>query len=509
MYDERIQEGRVPTVVEIHRTGVYVRPDSSRVLFRPHGIGPEDRVSRVVSRLLYLPETEASRIAQRIALEFDGRHDRLRAYLLRRFEQVEPHLPTDQALSDSRKVLIGAAFTQEYALEAAALFNPSIVPHPDQSDLPDGALRFVLSLRAVGEGHISSIVFREGIIGADGSIEIPPPAEYSTAGESIPGPHYEKELFLKKLEELGLLSTRVGTVMGRLEETFTLAELESTISRELRRDRSVSSAERQLFEGVLALARSNYELEFPPSRRLSERVIYPNSPTERYGIEDARFVAFTDDDGSVTYYAPYTAYSGELILPQILETTDFQRFRISTLNGPMVENKGLALFPRRFDGRYAMLARQDNENIHLMYSEMLHFWYTRRRILRPTFWWEAVQIGNCGSPIETDAGWLVITHGVGPMRKYSLGAVLLEKDDPSVVLGRLPQPLMAPMEHEREGYVPNVLYSCGALVHAGKLVLPYAMSDQSSSFALISLDELIDDLLRWGPTGGKHERQGG
>ncbi len=496
-------------MLEVHRTGVYVRPDSSRVLFRPLGIGPEERASRVVSRLLYLPETEATRLAQRIALEFDGRHDRLRAYLLRRFEQVEPHLPTDRTLSDSRKILIGAAFTQEYALEAAALFNPSIVPHPDQSELPEGALRFVLSLRAVGEGHISSIVFRDGIVSTDGTIEILPPAEYSTAGDSNPDPYYDKELFLRKLGELGLLSRRVDSVMARLDDSFTLTELEGQVARELRRDRSVTAEERHLLEGVRALAQANYELQFQATRRLSECVIYPNSPAERYGIEDARFVAFTEEEGSVTYYAPYTAFSGELILPQMLETDDFQRFRITTLNGPMVENKGLALFPRRINGHYAMLARQDNENIYLMYSDMLHFWYTRRRILRPTFWWEAVQIGNCGSPIETEAGWLLITHGVGPMRKYSLGAVLLEKNDPAVVLGRLPQPLMTPIEHEREGYVPNVLYSCGALVHAGRLVLPYAMSDQSSSFALIALDELLEELLRWGPTGRKHQGEGG
>ena len=271
------------------------------------------------------------------------------------------------------------------------------------------------------------------------------------------------------------------------------------MDREQRRTRATLRDQPEIARGILSLAQANYEVHFDPAQRLSERVIFPTSPAEQRGIEDARFVAFREEDGSTIYYATYTAYDGQVVLPQVLETRDFVHFKISTLNGPEVQNKGMALFPRKINGRYAMLSRQDNENIYLMYSDLLHFWYTRQILLRPTYPWEFVQIGNCGSPIETEAGWLVLTHGVGPMRKYSIGAVLLDRDDPSRVLGRLAKPLLSPTESEREGYVPNVVYSCGAMTHAGHLILPYAMSDQCSGFATVPLVELLEALLKSGP----------
>ena len=488
-------------MVNVRRTENFIRPDSSRVLFRPLEIPRTERVSRIIARLLYLSDDEARAVAGQVTAEFHGRHDQFRDYLMRRYEQIRPFVPTDRELPEERRTIIGAAFTQEYALEAAALFNPSIVPHPDQSDVPAGALRFVMSLRAVGEGHISSIVFRQGIIDADGTVEMTPPSSFVVAADINPNPRYEKTLFLRKLSELGLLTIDAVAMMDRLGEGFTFAELDEAIRAVVRRDRTMSAERQHALDGVRALARSNYGMHFPPSRRMSERVIFPTSPMERAGIEDARFVAFTDDDGVVTYYATYTAYDGSVILPQLLETRDFENFQVSTLNGPVVENKGMALFPHKINGHYAMLSRQDNESLYLMYSDMLHFWYTKQLILRPSFPWECVQIGNCGSPVKTDQGWLVITHGVGPMRKYSLGAALLDLEDPSVVIGRLPEPLMSVTEDEREGYVPNVLYTCGALVHGENLVLPYAMSDQASSFAVISLDELVEELLRQGPFG--------
>jgi predicted GH43/DUF377 family glycosyl hydrolase len=242
---------------------------------------------------------------------------------------------------------------------------------------------------------------------------------------------------------------------------------------------------------ILALAQSNYEVHFPPDSRLSERVLFPVTPSQSNGIEDARFVLFQDDDGSRTYYATYTAYDGKFVLPQFIETPDFLHFKFITLNGRAVQNKGMALFPRKINGRYAMLGRQDQENLYLMFSDDLHFWNTAQPLLQPAFPWEFIQLGNCGSPIETEAGWLVLSHGVGAMRKYCIGAFLLDRHDPAKVIGRLREPLIKPDENEREGYVPNVVYSCGSLVFERQLIVPYAMSDYATTFATLPLDEVL------------------
>jgi predicted GH43/DUF377 family glycosyl hydrolase len=388
-------------------------------------------------------------------------------------------------------LLLGAYFTQEYALESAALFNPSMVWHPDQSGLPEGSKRFVLSLRAVGEGHISSITFRSGVIDASHTIHLDKPTRFVTAPEPVPNATYDKALFRRKLIELGVGDGFVENVFSQLSDEFTLGELYQAIAAVRREHRHRLTEFETVASGIIALAKSNYEITFSPDQTLSERAIFPYSPTEMNGIEDARFVCFHDDDGNACYYATYTAFDGKVILPQLLETDDFSRFRISTLNGPEVKNKGLALFPRKIDGLYAMLSRQDGENIYIMFSDMLHFWYTKQLLMKPTFPWEFVQIGNCGSPIETDAGWLVLSHGVGPMRKYSMGAFLLDLKDPTRVIGRMCEPLLSPNETEREGYVPNVIYSCGAAVHNGELIIPYAMSDYASTFATVALDDVL------------------
>ena len=480
--------------MKVQRTTLILRPDCSRVFFRPFELRSPEQLTRTLARVMSLTERQAESEAQSILADFVARHQRLSEFLLRRFAEVQAELPTDVPVSPARRLLIGAYLTQEYSLEAAALFNPSIVEHPDQSDLPTGSLRFVLSLRATGEGHVSSIVFRTGIIDSEGTISVIEPTRFVTAAEVLPNMSYEKKLFEQKLWELGLLNGFAADVLAQLGEVFTWEQLHGTVSRSLRRDRQHRLDGEDVARGVLALARANYAVSFTDTTRLSERVIFPSSPTESRGIEDARFVLFRDEDGSRRYYATFTAFDGHVALPQLLETDDFVRFDISTLNGPEVRNKGMALFPRRINGCYAMLSRQDNENIYLMYSDMLHFWYEKRLLLRPTYPWEFVQIGNCGSPIETDAGWLVLTHGVGPMRRYAIGAVLLAREDPTRVIGRLREPLLLPTESEREGYVPNVVYSCGALVHADRLILPYAMSDQCASFATVSLAELLGEL---------------
>jgi len=476
------------------RTRIVIKPDYKRVLYRPFKILSEERIIKIIGRIMTLSEKDVKKELRQVMTEYEERHQRLRNFFNNRFEQMKKYLLTDMVLSDDRKLLIGAYFTQEYSLESAALFNPSIVWHPDQSNLPEGSRRFILSLRATGEGHISSITFRTGIIDRENKITIQTPTRYVTVSEFITNPVYEKVLFERKLVELDLLNDFAKKVLSNLEDFFTINDLEECIKVLMRPYRNKGGDIDLAAKAILSLALSNYEIQYNTDQRLSERIIFPHSPSEINGIEDARFVEFTDENGERIYYATYTAYDGKIVFPQILETKNFLHFKISTLNGPEVKNKGMALFPRKINGHYAMISRQDNENIFLMYSDHLHFWYTKQLILKPTYSWEFIQIGNCGSPIETDAGWLVLSHGVGAMREYSIGAFLLDKDDPSKVIGRLEEPLLTPNENEREGYVPNVIYSCGGTIHGGELIIPYAMSDYASSFAKVNLNDLLTEL---------------
>ncbi len=478
--------------LNVTRTGIVLKPNASRVLFRPLNFVGEQRPLRILARVLSLSEEEVTASLAEVLAEFKTRHQRLLDYFVVRYESVRHLLPTDQPLSEARQHLIGAFFTHEYSLEAAALFNPSIVPHPDQTGLAENTLRFVLSLRATGEGHISSITFRTGTIDGQGKIVVDVPSRYVTKPDHIPPASYKKDLFWRKLEELGVVDSIAETIFKNLHDNFTTDELTQEVTYLRRYAHHRNSEFDRCASRLITLAQSNYELIYTADQPLTERIIFPNAPSESNGIEDARFVRFVDDDGAATYIATYTAYDGRVTIPQLLETSDFMRFRISTLNGPEVQNKGMALFPRRIHGQYVMISRQDGENLYIMQSDELHFWHTKVPLLKPTYTWEFVQIGNCGSPIETEAGWLVISHGVGPMRKYSIGAFLLDLENPTRVIGRLPRPLLSPDELEREGYVPNVVYSCGALVHAGLLILPYAMSDTASSFATVPLADLVN-----------------
>jgi len=482
--------------MDVKRTGIVLKPTNSRVVIRPFDVPNEARAERIIARVSALPEAEVETLLEKVMGEFRGRHQRTREFFLNRFEQVRRHLITDQPTSESRRLLIGSYFTSEYALESAALFNPSMVWHPDQSGLPEGSRRFILSLRATGEGHISSITFRSGTIDAANRIRIDEPTRFVQAPEIVPNALYEKALFYRKLTELGINGPLTELTMAALGDTFTLDELARTLKNILRHNRARQHDFEPVATTMLVLAKANYEILFDPKLNVSERVIFPSSPTETNGIEDARFVRFTHDDGRVCYYATYTAYDGRVTLPQMLETEDFLHFKVSTLNGPEVKNKGFALFPRMVNGQYAMLSRQDNENLYLMYSDMPHFWYTKTLVAKPTYPWEFVQLGNCGSPIETEAGWLVLTHGVGPMRKYAMGAFLLDRDDPSRLIGRLETPLLEPDANEREGYVPNVVYSCGGLVHGRELVIPYAMSDYASTFATVPLADVLEAMTK-------------
>ncbi|MES2572359.1 MAG: glycoside hydrolase family 130 protein [Verrucomicrobiota bacterium] len=476
--------------LNIEPTGVTLRPDNARVLVRPFIPGDPARVVNIIGRALALSEAEVEEQLAAIIEEFSSRHLDLQECWGRHFDRVKSHLFSDRPLSDARKLLIGALFSGEYALESAALFNPSIVPHPDQSNLAEGELRFILSLRATGEGHISSIEFRSGIVHADHHITMEEPSGFVTAPKLNPNPTYLKKVFLHKLMEMGFENEWSEAVMNSLGKTFTLSELEAAMRRGGDTTPVPREAQRTA-ECIRWLAESNYEVHFDPSVAVSERIIFPVSSNESNGMEDARFVRFVEDDGSVIYYATYTAYNGRAILPQLLETADFLNFRALTLNGRAVQNKGMAFFPRRINGRYAMLSRQDDENLFIMFSDNPHFWSNPQLLRRPVHSWETVKIGNCGSPIETEAGWLVITHGVGPMRKYCIGVLLLDLNDPSKVLAELREPLLQAYGNDREGYVPNVVYTCGALVHGGQLVLPYGLSDTAATIVSIELKALL------------------
>lgn len=477
--------------ITVNRTGPALLPDRSRVLIRPFQPGDESAARRLVQRILARPEGEVEQLLREVLGEFGDRHTHLEEFLDRRYHQVRGYLPPDADLSPERRLLLASYFTHEYSLEAAALFNPSIVPHPDQTGLPPGTLRFILSLRATGEGHISSITFRTGTISAQHRIRLLPPAPFVTEPERVWNATYEQALFRRKLAELRVGCDYCWRVMDQLPPQFTMAELHHALESTQPPSNPADPLVDRAIRGMILLAESNCELQFAASPKASQRAIFPHSPNQSNGIEDARFVRFQECDGSASYYATYSAFDGRIVLPQLLETPDFERFKFSTLNGPAVRNKGMALFPRRVNGLYAMLARQDDENIFLMYSEHPHFWYEPRLLVSPQEPWELLKLGNCGSPIETEAGWLVLSHGVGPMRKYCLGAFLLDLNDPSQVIGRLRTPLLSPNELEREGYVPNVVYTCGALVHNGMLILPYAMSDSATSFATVPLDGLI------------------
>lgn len=421
----------------LNRQALHLRPDPARVIVRPfkpatepRDLNPTDktRANHIVERVLALDPKVAASLLADVLENFQGRHRNLLETFELRAVEMEDALAAHDVFSQTQRQLLGAYFLNEYSFEASALFNPSIVAHPDQRGAPEGGLRFILSLRAVGEGHVSSLTFRTGTIAADGSLAVDPTTRLASSPR---------------------ISYRISGPLG-----------------------------------------DEVEVAFEEGMDISERVIFPVTESQSQGIEDARFVQFSDG-GRTTYYATYTAYTGRAIRSELLETNDFSSFRMTPLQGTAASNKGMALFPRRIDGKYAMIARQDNENLYLIYSNDLYRWDGGRAILKPQFPWEFVQIGNCGSPIELDEGWLLLTHGVGPLRKYSIGAALLDRNDPAKVLARSVDPLLHPEPSEREGYVPNVVYTCGAMRHNDQIILPYAISDTYSNFATIEIAALM------------------
>jgi predicted GH43/DUF377 family glycosyl hydrolase len=441
-----------------------------------------------------MSETATENLIAQIMTDFAGRHEDIGHIFERHLNEVKGYLPREAMLSDAKKALIGAYFTKEYAIESAALFNPSIVPHPDQSHMNNGSMRFVLSLRATGDGHVSSIVFRSGVLDGHNTFHFDPISDFVETPDLQlnPDPVYKRNIFQRKLNEMGANDEITGYVLNQLSQDFTYNELIEKIGILHTKPQFSETTQNKTFKIMRWLADSNYEVSFHPDHRISERVIFPVSKNESRGIEDARFVQFSSDTGEVVYYATYTAYNGITILPQLIETKDFIKFKILTLTGKAVKNKGMALFPRKIDGRYVMLSRQDGENNHIMFSDNIHFWQESQIIQEPEYPWEFMQIGNCGSPLENDEGWIVLTHGVGPMRQYCIGAMLLDLENPTKIIARLDEPLLAPHEKEREGYVPNVVYSCGAIIHNNELVIPYAMSDINSGIATVLVDDLLN-----------------
>ena len=477
--------------LEVTRKANRIVGDTSRVITRLHLPDGKRRMSRIIKRILDLPETVAKNLLSQIMNDFSGRHEEIAHVFERKLYEVKNNLPPGAKINNVRRSLIGAYFTKEYAIESAALFNPSIVPHPDQSHLKKGSLRFVMSLRATGEGHISSIVFRSGVLNQHNDILFDPISDFVETPDLQMDPVYRRRPFWLKLKELGAGNEIAGHILNRMPEDFTYNELIEQIELLREKPKFHEKTQKRTCEIIRWLADSNYQVVFHHDHRISERVIFPVSKNESRGIEDARFVQFFNDNGDVSYFATYTAYNGITILPQLIETKDFITFNILTLNGQAVQNKGMALFPRKIGGRYFMLSRQDGENNHIMFSDNIHFWQKTQIIQRPEYPWEFIQIGNCGSPLETADGWVVLTHGVGPMRRYCIGAMLLSLEDPTKVIARLEEPLLAPYEKEREGYVPNVVYSCGAIIHNNELVIPYAMSDINSGIATVAVGELL------------------
>lgn len=459
----------------------------------------KDRLKGLIKNVEALSAKEAKRCLKEAVQSYSDRHRNYEDILKRNFELAAEFAPIPASFSDTKKLVLGAYCTHEYSIEAAALFNPSIVAHPDQSGVKDGELRFVMSLRATGEGHISSIVFRTGIIDQDGKVSFDPNNRFFEIPKLRDDTIRDKDLFVKQLYDQGVSEEVVSSIFDNLGETFTKTELAKQIESLKMNDVFRAAHNDNALLKIALLLEVNYDIEFSAESDICERVIFPTSPDEDNGIEDARFVQFTDDNGKVTYYATYTAYSKPDIQPKLIETKDFITFKIRTLSGDAAINKGFALFPRKINGRYAMLSRQDGEHNYIMFSDDLYRWDKAEPLQNPEKpYWTFIQGGNCGSPIETDAGWLMITHGVGMMREYCIGATLLDINDPSQIISHFEKPLLAPKEGEREGYVPNVLYSCGALIHNETLILPYAASDQRCLVATIRSDELLQ-LLNTSP----------
>lgn len=484
--------------IKVQRKPLKFTPDASRVVTRFFNNG-EIRTKQLILKIL---EYSADKVADELSKtlqEFKGRHRNLKKTFkihCGNFKELIAHMGINyERLTENQKMLIGAYSTMEYSMESAALFNPSMIEDLDQSFLKEGEKRVIISFRATGEGHLSSIVFRRGILDEDNNLHILKVKNHIDLPEVGYKVSYDKQRFVEKMHEIKIPDNFISEIMDPLPNHFEYYALKDAVKKLLEDDK-IEEGKRLALNEMTWLVDSYYDLTFNELSDISERVIFPNSPAESRGIEDARFVRFTDDDGSETIYATYTAYKGHTIIPKLLSTCNFVDFRIMPLHGNAAQNKNFALFPRKINGKYAMLARVDGYNNYVVFSDRITLWNDPIKIQEPKFAWDLTQIGNCGSPIYTKDGWLILTHGVGPMRRYCIGASLLDLDDPTKVIGRLKEPLISPSKEEREGYVPNVVYSCGGIIHNNDLIIPYAVSDYSSSYATVDLSSLLEELKK-------------
>jgi predicted GH43/DUF377 family glycosyl hydrolase len=479
------------------RVDAQLTPDPSRVvakLFLPGEEWPpgNSRAGAVIARVLALPEDEVEKVAAELVVDFSERHREFTDMLDDHASMMRSQVQSTPAMSQARSLVLGASFTAEYAVEGAALCNPSAVLHPDQSGLAGGQARIAISLRGIGEGHISSVGFTSAIAGPGPTWTFEPRSLPIVAGSSTAA-YWQKTHLRAVLADEGRIDGLARSVLGHLPAVFTGIDLEHALAEE-RQDLLATPGGQGTVALLRRLVSSAYSVGFPADLDLSQQVLLPSAPDESNGMEDARFVRFTTDDGSTEYRATYTAYDGRKIAPRLLISPDLRTFQAHRLAGPAARNKGMALFPRLVDGRYRSLCRSDGESTSIATSVDGFVWSAPELIAAPEAAWEVLQVGNCGPPIETDRGWLVLTHGVGPMRRYSIGAILLDLDDPTQVIGKLDRPFLQPTAEERNGYVPNVVYSCGGLVHAGLLWMPYGIGDSRIGVVWAPLDELLSEM---------------
>jgi predicted GH43/DUF377 family glycosyl hydrolase len=473
--------------MKINRSNIRLYADVKKVIVNYLSLGVagvSKRTGLLVNRVLSLEEVEVDRLYQEVKKEFSHRHRNLEFYFDHHYNQVKSIIPTSMVMTNNRKMLLGAFFTKEYSIRSAALFNPSVVSHPDQSGLTEGDKRFVMSLRAVGEGHISSIEFRSGIVNAEGRILVDKETGFATTAMQDDNKQYDASK----------LKNRTRVVSGFNQNIFKELGGHFTKEEYLTLDPHILRKYDETTVAILdQIVDTNYDVVAHGESQLSERIVFPSAKQESKGMEDVRFVEFIED-GISTYIGTYTAYNGHRISPQLIITKDFKRFKVRTMYGEAVNDKGFALFPRKINGQFVMLGRQGGEKITIMYSDNLFIWENYQTLMIPELSWGLTQLGNCGSPIKTDEGWLVLTHAVGPMRKYVMSAILLDLKDPSKIIKKLKEPLISPNAEEREGYVPNVVYSCGSMKHRDLLVIPYAMSDSASTFATVNIQELLNTM---------------
>jgi len=475
--------------MQVKRINIQLKANPNKVIinFLDLGVNTNNtsRLNRLIDTVLAIPEDELHTLYEEIKSNFALRHRNFENYLKISFEKIQPELPKNVSISEIRSLVLGAYFSKEYSIQSAALFNPSMVVHPDQKGLKKSEKRFIISLRSVGEGHISSIEFRSGVVDSEGNIRLDEETRFSSCSEKDLTKIYKKDTILKNTS---VLKNFDQSILNVFENRFTYHDYLEKI-----RKNSFSSFDKASQAKLFHILDTNYDVTTNGDAPICERVIFPNAKGESMGMEDVRFVAFIEN-GKTQYIGTYTAYNGHEISPQLIITEDFVHFKARSMYGAAVSDKGMGLFPEKINGQYVMLGRQGGENITMMYSDDLFIWNDYEVIMRPEDTWGYVQLGNCGSPIKTDKGWLVITHAVGPLRKYVLGAILLDLKDPSRIIKKLNRPLLAPNEEEREGYVPNVVYSCGSMEHEGNLILPYAMSDSASTFASVNIEKLINEM---------------